>query len=95
MGLTERSDVQKQLKHDNEGIKNHKNDYDNMEPVVMESMLHTTTPAVREGEGGREGEGEGEGREGGKEKREERERDRGREGGREERGFVTCCNSIF
>ena len=94
MGLTERSDVQEQLKHDNEGIKNHKNDYDNMEPVVMESMLHTTTPAVREGEGGREGEGEGRGR---REKEGERsgkrERDSGREGG--ERAFVTCCSCIF
>ena len=69
VGLTECSNVQKQLKHDNEGIKNHKDDYDNMEPVVVESMLHTTTPPVREGgrEGGR--------REGERERERERERE--------------------
>lgn len=48
VALTECSNVQEQLKHNNEGVKNHKDDYDNMEPMVMESMLHTTTPPERE-----------------------------------------------
>ena len=47
--LTKCSNIQEELKDDDESIKGDKDDYRQVEPVVMEDILHTSTPPTHEG----------------------------------------------
>ena len=54
--LTKCSNIDEELKDDNKGIEANQANYDHMEPVVMQGMLHASTPTVGGDEGGGRGE---------------------------------------